>query len=483
MTADNKNPVATPCNAYTQMSRHWELIDDLLGGTQAMRDAGTKWLPREPKEDEESYSARLNRSILFTGYEDAVDDLVSRPFSKPVTIQGDLPDLLKEMPLNVDGLGTNITQFARELFDTLLNRGLCHILVDYPKTPAAEGKPLTVAQEKRSGVRPVFIQIKPDQLIGWRFVVENGKIVLDMIRWLESRYEPDGMFGEKKVESVRVYTRTGWQVWKKDSKNEYVISEEGTHTYPDGVPLTTCYITKTGEMTAEPPLEGLAWQNLAHWQSYSDQKNLLRFARFPLLFFKGLTEIELEKDVVIGPGRKWASTNENADCKYVEHTGAAIDAGRQDLKDVEDRMTALGLEPLVSRSGGQTATGQSIDEAKSQSSIQSWIRSLENTLRNAFKIAAKWVRLEIPDDFKVDIYNDFGVSVRSATDIDALLRIRQAKELDRETFLKEVKRRALLGENVDVQDVMERIESEGPAFGDMLGDGLEDEPGNSGDDE
>lgn len=465
MDTEKKNPVSQPCQAYNEMAKHWELIDDLLGGTLAMRKAGTTWLPREPKEDDESYNARLGRSILFEGYEDATSDLASRPFSKPVTMQGTLPESLQEVYDNPDGQGTDITQFAKDILSTCIHRGIAHILVDFPKTPAGDGVKTSIADERRAGYRPIFVHIKPDQLIGWKSVIENGKTVLDMIRWKDTKTIYTSDFEEKKINIVRVYTRVGWQLWEENDKKEYVLVEDGGHTYPDGIPLVTCYINKTGFMTAKPAMLGLAWMNLAHWQSYSDQKNLLRFARFPLLFFSGINEADIEKDVVIGPGRKWSSTNENADCKFVEHTGAGIEAGQKDISDIEKRMELLGLEPLLSRSGDQTATGQSIDEAKSQSAIQSWIRAVETALRTAFEMAAKWLKTKISEEFNIDIYNDFGVSVRASADIDALLRMRQARDIDRITLLRETKRRGLLSEMTDPEEVSALVDSEGPALG------------------
>lgn len=464
------NNVSTKNCAYTDMAIHWDLIDDLLGGTIAMRAAGEKWLPKEPKEEETAWQNRLSRSILYGAYANTVDDLVGRPFSKPVTNQGELPEALEEIKNNCDGLGTGLTQFAKELFNKVLNRGLTHVLVDYPVTKREDGKALNMAEEKSMGARPVFIHITPDQLFDWKFETDaNGKQRLSQIRWTETVSESDGDYGTTEKTRIRVYNTDSWEIHEKNDAGAYEKVEEGTHTYPDGIPLATFYVNKTGQMTALPPLEDLAWENCSHYQSSSDQKNLLRFARFPLLVAKGLSQEEMDEGIVIGPARMIKCTNPDADVKYVEHTGKAIEAGRQDIKDIEERMTVLGLEPLLSRPGNQTATGQSIDEAKSQSSIQAWIKSLEKVLTDLFRMAAKWISLEVSDDFKVDIYNDFGISVRASQDIDALIKMRQSGELDRETFLREVKRRGLLSENADIEDVINKLETEGPSLG-LVGD-------------
>ena len=146
MTIAGENPVATPCNAYNVMHEHWRLIDDLRGGTLAMRKAGVQWLPKEPKEDILSYQNRLNRSILFDAYKDTCEDLSARPFSREVTLKGELnSELLSRMYDNCDKNGTNLTQFAKECIDTLIDRGLTHILVDHPAMNTENGEPLSIA--------------------------------------------------------------------------------------------------------------------------------------------------------------------------------------------------------------------------------------------------------------------------------------------------------------------------------------------------
>jgi hypothetical protein len=63
------------------------------------------------------------------------------------------------------------------------------------------------------------------------------------------------------------------------------------------------------------------------------------------------------------------SSNVNAKLEYVEHTGAAIDAGDKDLTKLEMQMQAMGLQLLIDDTKGQSATGEIRDDAKENSPL------------------------------------------------------------------------------------------------------------------
>ena len=67
------------------------------------------------------------------------------------------------------------------------------------------------------------------------------------------------------------------------------------------VPVVECAVDADYAMRARPPLLDLAWLNLAHWQSSSDQRHILHIARVPILFARGMDTAESQID--IGPNR------------------------------------------------------------------------------------------------------------------------------------------------------------------------------------
>lgn len=472
---------------YQRMSEKWELLHALLGGTASMRLAGEKWLPREPREDLSLYENRLERSFLFSAYEDTVEKLVAKPFSRPVTIQGDLPEQIQPMVDDVDRTGCNITQFLMDGFRKTVIYGLHHFFIDFPTMP--EGASL--AFERQVGARPVFVHVPAPCLIGWQTErTLGGKIRLIQVRIYEVRIESDGEFGEVENHYIRVFnapvmgpdgeTIPGtWELWRfkrvKDKedrkKGEWErIAGPTIHSFPE-VPLVTVYAERTGVLTANPPLDTLAWLNLAHWQSESDQRNILRFARVGLMFGAGFSDEDVENGIVVGPNKLITTSNPDAKLTYVEHNGKAIGAGSDDLETLERRMEVLGLQPLLQQTR-ITATKSVLDESRTQSSMQSWVKNEENAALEAFKFAAMWLGTELPEDISVDIFNDFEVGLMGTSEIAELTKARQSGELSLFTYLREQKRRGFLSDSLVVEEEIARIESEGPGLAFMS---MEDE--------
>ena len=156
-----KNVVDMPSSGYLEMVPKWELIEDLMGGTLAMRSAGKKWLPPESRENAVNYEARLNRSYLYGAFKDTIQKLSSKPFSKPVAISGSLQDPLDMIVSDADLRGRDLTQFARMVFEDGLKYGMAHVLVDYPNT----GGGLSRGAERSQGIYPYFCHIRPTDLL------------------------------------------------------------------------------------------------------------------------------------------------------------------------------------------------------------------------------------------------------------------------------------------------------------------------------
>lgn len=440
----------------------WSLIHALLGGPRKMREHATEFLPREEKEGIGNYETRLAHTFLFPGLSDTIDRISSKPFVKPIVVES-APEQLEEIANAIDDEGNDITTFAKEIFRDAMIYGIAHFFVDYV------GGGETLLEEKNSGAKPVFRRISPTDLIGWDYYVSGGKTIVTEIVILER---------EKDVEQVRVITTTDWQVYRKteDEKGkqgEWVLSEEGEFNYPGvGLPFVTLYIKKTGMFTAEPTFKKLAWLNLEHYQSASQQRNVLRFARTGLLCVTGASKEEVKGGVVVGANAMFHSTNPDAKIYYAEHSGTAIQAGERDLKRLEEQMQMLGLVPFISIRQ-QTATERAIDERRANTDVEAWVISLDDALEKGYYYASIWANVDLPDDFDVKVYTDFGADYTNTEEVKILILMRQQGFISMKTFLKEIKRRGVIDDALSVEEEMSKLATEPPEWAGIADAGAE----------
>lgn len=455
--------VASQSPAVEKMATDWQLCADLLGGTRAMRAAGKRHLPQWPAEEDKSYKARLATAVLFPAFARTVLTLTGKPFSKPLQLSDNAAPQIVEWMQDADREGRNLHAFAADCMQTALGFGLGGILVEYPVVRRAAGeRPLTQAEEQAQQLRPYLVQIKPGQILGWRTQRRNGAAVLTQFRFLETVQEDDGEWGTADVEQVRVLTPGAWEVWRKPADKtweEAVLHDSGTTTL-GVIPFVPFYGERTGFMAARPPLLEVAHLNVAHWQSASDQQTILHVARVPVFFAKMLGD---DVSITLGASSGINAKTPEADAKWVEHSGAAIGAGKEDLDVLEERMRQAGAELLVIKPGQVTATQTNTENAVGMCALQRITLDLQDALNAALDLVAKYARL--PAGGTVTIFNDFGVSSLAEASADLLLRAADAGYVSAATFRGEMRRRGVLGADVDEEEELQRLEGQGPSLG------------------
>ena len=153
------------------------------------------------------------------------------------------------------------------------------------------------------------------------------------------------------------------------------------------------------------------------------------------------------------------TSEEHADMKYVEHSGKSIEAGRKDIEDIEQKMRVLGNQPLM-KDQPNTATAERLDEGRTVSQLQSWVGSLKRGIMSAMEFAAEWRKVESPEEFDIEIYSDFEAVVLGGTDKDHILKARQSREITRERYLREAKRRGIYSQDMEPADEAKLVAEE-----------------------
>ena len=455
--------------AVDAMAQHWPIVEALLGGTAAMRAAKTLFLPKWPNEDQESYDARVGTATLFPALARTISVMGGKPFSKQVVLSEEVPELIEEWCENADQQGNSFHTILSDVFSECLGFGLCGILVDYGRKPV-EVK--TQAEEAALGLRPYMVFVRHHQVLGWKAERRDGAMVLTQLRLAECVELPDGLYGSIYKNRVRVLEPGRFEVWQEGERkdDDWFLVEEGTTTL-DVIPFVPFYGKKLGLMQGISPLLDLAHLNVKHWQSQSDQDTILHVARVPILAIIGAEQGipdgkgGMTQGTQLTVGAKSAvSLPLNADMKYVEHSGAAIDAGAKSLEALEAQMVTTGAELLVVKPGEAKSATQSNNEAEAnKSDLQRMVENTEDAADQVLQLMAMWVNE--PEAGNVTLFKDFGAGSLSDASAQLVLGMQTQGLITKETALKEMQRRGTLSPDINPEKELDKVDSEGPALG------------------
>jgi hypothetical protein len=436
----------------------------LMGGTDTMRKAMETYLPKFKAEQDADYKARLDSSWLFNGMRKTVKDMTGRVFTKTIEIvEGS--DRLKEFAADINMQGQDLSAFASDVFKDAFIPGISYIMVDAPRR---EGE-TTRAAAATLGLRPYMVHLRVEDILGFKTEQFNNVLALSMLRIMESVTEPDSEdeFSQIDVKQVRVLTRAegvvSVRIYRKNDKDDWLVFDEYT-SGAEEITVIPFYAQRTGFFIAEPVLDDLADVNIAHWQSQSDQRHILHFARVPILFASGRGD---DEPLIVSASQAVTSRDVDAKLGWVEHSGKAIGAGRQDLMDLQDQMQALGLQLLVA--SHETATGAVLDSAKETSTLS----MMADNLKDALEQALQWMEFydgRSNESVTVEVNKDFGIVPLTAQEVQVMQQDVALGLLSKEAYYAERKRRGFLSPDLDTQADMDIIASAPP---DLQGEGLD----------
>ena len=428
-----------------------------------MRAAGQKYLRKRSLESEGDYKERLNQATLYPAFTDSVAAMVGRVFTKPVKVGDKVPKEITDLLQDVDTEDRNLHAFARDWMDDAVSYGISHVLVDMPRNDAK-----TQAEEKQLGIRPYAVLVKHSQILGWRSQKQGGNEVLTQVRIQESAQVEDGAYGEKTIERIRVLEIGRYEVHEKQ-EGGWALVEEGETTL-DRIPLVTLYANRTGFMIAVPPLLELAHLNVKYWQKQSSLDALVDTACVPILATFGLSpkfdEDGKEVPGVIFGAKTGIDLPVDGDIKYVEHTGAAISSGRQDLLDLKDEMRIAGGQLLRADASVMTAAQAETENSKEISRLGMIAQNLEDSLDQMLYLFALWMGKSLQPG-NIEVHANLDPDYAPAESMNVLISMYNAGALSKQGLFNEAKRRGMIGDDVSWEDEQSRIAESGPESGDI----------------
>jgi len=433
--------VDAPNNSWVRMEPGWLLIEQLLKGTRGIRAGHRKFLPQFPREADDSYDVRLSKAVLSPFYKRLELLLAGMLTRKPVRLT-DVSDQVTEQLFDVDLEGNDLQTWLFATARVALRYGHVGVLVDAPR--AGENG------------RPYWVTISPRELLGWRTEVIDGKQRLTMLRIAETVTVPDGKYGEKNVERVRVLTPGAYEIHEKDEKGDYTVVEEGATSLSE-IPFAVAYANRTGVMESMPPLDDIAELNLQHYQVSSDLSNILSVSAIPLLAIYGFPQSAEE----ISAGASEAlALPESARSEYIEPSGNSFDAQFKQLEQIENKINGLGLAAVLgAKLVGESAEAKRIDRSQGDSTMMVIAQQMQDLIDNCLRFHAQYLQEPVAGSSQVN--RDFMGQRLEPQEIQALLQLYTAGTITQDTLLNELANGDVLSEDFDVEEEVEATQTGG----------------------
>jgi hypothetical protein len=440
-TADRKQTqVNDPNGPWYAQEAHWILIEDLMSGTYGMRKKHRRYLPQEPRELDESYDNRLARSVCPPYYQRLERMLAGMLTRKPVRLE-DTSDSITEQLFDVDMQGNDLNVWAYETARKLVRYGHIGTLVDAPT----------------DGGRPYWCTYTPRQILGWRTELKDGQQALSMLRLSETVTVPDGEYGEKAVQQIRLLTPGGYQLHQKGDDGEFRITDEGTTSLSE-IPFSVAYSNRVGYFESRPPLEDIAELNLKTYQVQSDLDNILHISCIPMLAFFGFPSAA--EEVSAGPGEAIAFPAEGK-AEYIEPKGTSFDYQFRRLEQIAAQINELGLSAVLGQKlSAETAEAKRIDRSQGDSTMMVIAQNVQDMIDNCLQYHAQYLG-QAAAAGSCFVNRDFIGARLEPQEIQSLLQLYTAGTITQETLLRQLSDGEVLGDDFNVDEELEATSNAG----------------------
>lgn len=460
---------------YFEMSPFWKICRDLFAGTKAIRANAEAYIPQNGSETAKDYVGRIQRTECFPGFSHSVKGLTGIVTREDPELQDDVPLRIKDEAEDIDGQGTHFAVFAKRYFMDGLTTGHAGILIDVPPVEKERVGTLTLKEEQDIGLRAYWILIHAENIYSARFKTIKGIVTLTQIVFHEATEEAVGDFAVYTISRYRVFRcdpetdAVTWELWEDDISG--LTSDppkkigDGVVTNQTRIPFVVFYAgQRIGPLHTEPPLLDLAYSNIAHVQVLSDRRHSLHIASVPILVFVG-RPLSAQQDEEGNAKTQEVGSNVGldvpigGDVKYVEHNGSALGQTREELTDLERRMSALGLSLLQQMvRPAESAEAKRIDKSEKDAIVKSPSRSWVDSMEMALQFWANYYREDSGGSIFVN--DDYEDVVLDATMIKVYSDMVAADQLDLETMYTILKNRGALPEDVDLEVVKANIEKQ-----------------------
>lgn len=469
MAIDSEHP------DYTKRKVQWKKLRDCSEGQEAIHAAGVKYLPKLSGQSDAEYKAYVNRSLFYGATARTIDGLTGMIFRKAPQIE--VPEGLKKMIADVTLDGLDLTGFAEEVVEDVVEVGRCGILVDHPATPAGA----TQAQAEALNMRPFLKHYDAEAIFNWKTASRNNALVVTQVRLWECAPTGTGEFDDSERKQIRILDlnelgqyRQRVFVEKKQigSDGEKWELLPGSEVIPlkGGAPLNFIPFYFVGVKNSlpaaeKPPLIDLANANLSHYLSTADLEHGAHFTALPTAVITGHQDETAEgatpAEYRIGAATAWVFPNTETKVQYLEFQGQGLGALEKRVEAKESYMAALGARMLApEKKAAEAADTLNIRTSGETSVLASLAASASQAIEDAVRFMAEWAGMA--GNVTIKLNSDFVAVKMSAQELTALFQTYQGGGMAFADFLFNLKRGEIIADDRTEEDIRSEIETANP---------------------
>ncbi len=381
----------------------YNLIRDCLAGQEAVKAAGTKYLPipnatGDKKTDDLRYEGYLSRALFYNVTANTAAGLVGQVFAaEPVS---EFPDELDNMWEDVSGTNVSMVQQAKRALANNVAYGRGGLLTDFPKAKG-DGTAWTREEVQQGLARPTIQFYSYDQAINWRYIRVGAVSKLALVVLVEEYAIKDDGFEISHGTEIRVLRLDSAgqyevELWRRRDDNQTVDEWIPYQTFQpldasgnrlNYIPFTFIGSQNNDSTVDRPPLYDLACINIAHYRNSADYEDSVYMVGQPTPYFAGLTKQWVDDVLkgVIQLGSRGAvplPAGGTAGLIQANENGMVKEA----MEHKEKQMVALGAQLVEAKEVART-----LGEAKMEAaSVASILSTCASNVSAAFEMALRW---------------------------------------------------------------------------------------------
>lgn len=366
---------------YTAALSRWRLVRDVCKGSETIKAAGDRYLPRPnatdtSEENRERFVSYLARAVFYNATGRTKNSLVGAVYRTWPTLT--VPKALDYVAKDVDGQGVSIYQQSQGVIGHLLEVGRHGLLVDYPNV---ESGGVSRAQSVASGINPTILSYNAESIINWKTRKVGGQHLLSLVvllEWIDEETE-DG-FGVEPKKQYRVlrindagqYEQELWtSAGGSWAPTDQRIPLDGTGKPWQAIPFTFVGSENNDSSIDDAPLYDMAEINIGHYRNSADYEDSTFFAGQPQFWIAGLNEQwrdDLEESGIYVGSRAPLTLPVGGSCGYAQPQPNTLVKEAMDAK--ETQMVSLGAR-LIERGGAVKTATQADNDSAAEHSILS----------------------------------------------------------------------------------------------------------------